>query len=197
MNSPPEIRLVLAGLMLVRIAWIAAFLVAVLIIVSELVSGTDRRDPSQQLPGFAFTDGGDSSQQLPEFALFDPAASVVGGGAALQGHRSQRAKEQPPGESVSSPGLPHRSGSQPKDAVWGAPEVTPRPNPPQAPSVTQPKRPQAPSVTRPEPPQAPSVTPVSSQPPVSVSVSAPVKTSVTVTNNSVGVTVANQSVGLP
>jgi hypothetical protein len=210
LKSASEVRL--AGLLIVRTTWITAILVCVLAILSGFLSGTDGRDSSQRLPGFAFTDGGDSSWRLPEFALFEPAAPVVGGGmtktAAPQDDRAQRAKEQAPGDSYSNSGVPHRSGSQPKDAGGRVPVVTPRPKPPQAPSetnpeplqtlsvtrpkppqapsVTLPNPPQAPSVTLPNPPQAPSVTPVPSQPPVSVTVSAPVQTPVTVANNSVG-----------
>jgi hypothetical protein len=199
----------LAGLVTVRITWIVAILVLVLAILSGLLSGTAGHDPSLQLPGFGSTDGGDSSRQLSEFALFDPTAPVVGGEmtktAAPQADRSQRAKEAALGDSHSGSGAPHRSGSQPKDAGGRVPVVTPRPNPPQTPSATAAELPQAPSVTRPSPPeipivtaaelpQAPSVTrpsppqapPVSSQPPASGSVSAPVQTPATVANNSVG-----------
>jgi hypothetical protein len=206
----------------VRITWITAILVSVLAILSGLLSGTDGRDSSRQLPGFAFADGGDSSLQLPEFALFDPVAPVASAGktktAAPQGDRRQWAKEQAPGDNHSSSGVSDRSGSQPKDAAGRAPVVTPRPKPqpassetqarlPQASSVTLPKppqapsvappapsvtpqapsvTPQAPSVALPKPPQAPSVTLASSQPPASVSASAPVQATVTVANNSVG-----------
>jgi hypothetical protein len=202
-KSASELRL--AGLVTVRITWITAILVSVLAILSGLLSGTDGRDSSQQLPGFAFTDGGDPSQQfLDEFALFDPAASVVGGGktktAAPEDERSQRAKEEAAGDSRPSSGVPHRSGSQPKDVGGRAPVVTPQPNPPQAPSVTDPEPPQAISVTDPEPPQAPSVTPAPSQPPVSVSVPAPSQPPISVSVSApvqTAVTVADNSVGLP
>jgi hypothetical protein len=219
----------LAGVVIVRITWITAILVSVLAILGGLLSGTDGRDSSQPLPGFAFTDGGGSPEQSPAFALFEPAASVVGGGqaktAAPQDDRSQRTKEQAPGDSYSSSDVPHRSGSQPKDAGGRALVVTPRPRPPQAPSetrprppqppsVTRPNLPQAPSVTRPTPPQTPSETPVSSQPPASVSVSAPATASVSVSAPApsatpvssqppvsapveTSVTVANNSAGLP
>jgi hypothetical protein len=210
-NSAPDIRL--AGLVAVRITWITAIVVSVLAILSGLLSGTDGRDSSQQLPGSAFADGGDTSQQLPEFALFDPAAALVGAGktkaAAPQDDRSQRAKEQASSDRHFDSSIPDRSGSQPqvKDPGGSGPVVTPRSNPPQAasvtrptssqtpsvsqpdlpqtPTVSQPDLPQAPSVALPDTPQAPLVTAVSSQPPVSVSESAPVETHVTVANNSV------------
>ncbi len=74
-----EVRL--AGLVAVRISWITAIVVCALAILIGLISGTDRGDSSQQLPGFAFSEGGDFSPQLPESALFDPAAAMVGAAA--------------------------------------------------------------------------------------------------------------------
>jgi cytoskeletal protein RodZ len=199
----------LAGLAVVRVTWITAILVSVLAILSGLLSGTDGRD---------------SSRQLPEFAMFDPAAPVVRGvetasavpqeDLSQRANRSQRAKQRAPGDSHSdshsSSGVPHLSGSQPEDAGGRSPVVRSQPNrpqapsesqpkPPQGPSETQPNRPQAPAVTQPDPPQAPSEPSVPSQPPVSVTVSAPVKTSVTVATAPVqaSVAVADNSVVLP
>jgi hypothetical protein len=128
----------------------AAFLVLVLIILVELFSGTD---------------GGDSSHQSPKVASAPPAAPVVGEQPQFffepQDDRSQRAKEQAPGDSHSSSGVPPRSAAQPGDAGGRAPEVTPRPKPP------------------PAPPEIPAP----SQPPVSESPSEPVQTTDTVANN--------------
>jgi hypothetical protein len=139
-----------AGLVIVRVAWMTAFLVAVLVILGELFSGTD---------------GGDSSQQLPEVASAPPA----GVEAQKKPQKTQRAKEQGPGDSHSSSGVPGGSADQPGDAAGTAPVVTPPPKPPQAP--------------RPKPPRAPPKSPVPTQPPVSESPSSPVQTTITVANN--------------
>jgi hypothetical protein len=149
-KSTSDLRL--AGLVAVRIAWITAFVVCALAILIGLFSGTDGGDSSLQLPGFGSTDGGDSSQLLPEFALFDPAAAMVGAEAQKKAQKTKTA-------------------AATEDAGGRAPVVTPRPTPPQAPSVARPEPPQALSVTTPEPPQAPSVT--TPEPPQAPSVTTP------------------------
>jgi DNA-binding SARP family transcriptional activator len=155
------------GLQIFRIAWVAALLVSVLVFLVGLFSGSD---------------GGDSSQQTSKVALAPPPAPVVGGeaqkkaqktkNAGPQDDRSQRAKEQAPGHSHSSSGVPRGSAAQPGDAGGGAPVVTPQPAP----------RPKPAPAPRPKPTPAPPQVPVSSQP-------APPEqdqTTVTVANNNTG-----------
>jgi hypothetical protein len=146
---------------IVRIAWITAILIPMLVILGELFSG------------------GDSSQQTPEVASTPPAAPDDGVEAQKEGQktksgapqddRSELAKEQAPGGSHSSSGVPPLSAAQPGDAGGRPPVVTPEPKPPRAP--------------RPKPPRAPPEVPVSSQPPVSESPSIPVEATDTVGNN--------------
>jgi hypothetical protein len=203
-RSPSEINL--AGLAATRIVWITAIGVCALSILSGLLSGTDGRNFSQQLPGFAFTDGGNSSQPFPDFADFASldlgAAPVSGdahgkapnteatGAAGPQADRGQRVSEQVTGDSHSRAGAPQPQGPGGKN-----PSSTSGPNRPQAPPVSSPKPPQAPTVTVnvPKPPQAPSVgvsvpeqpqapsgtsdpSPTQVLPQVSVNVSSPVQT---------------------
>jgi outer membrane biosynthesis protein TonB len=145
---------------IVRIAWITAILIPVLIVVSDLFSGSD---------------GGDSPQTLPDVASALPVGVEAPKKAqktkteAAQDDRSQRHHEQAPGGT--------RSAIQPGDAVEGVPVVTPGPKPPQAP---EPKPPQAPE---PKPPQTPPKIPAPSQPPVTESPPAPVQATITVANN--------------
>jgi hypothetical protein len=90
----------------------------------------------------------------------------------------------PKAPSVSPPKLPKApSVSPPK--LPKPPSVSP-PKLPQAPSVNPPKLPQAPSVNPPNLPKAASEIPVPSPPPVSLKVSAPVQTPITVPKISVG-----------
>jgi hypothetical protein len=131
------------GLVIFRMAGVAAIPVLVLVFLVGLFSGTD---------------GGDSSQQAPKVAFAPPAGPVVGGEAQKraqktktpgpQDNRNQRAREQAPG------------AGQPGDAGSVAPVVTPGPKPPQ---TSQPKPPQT---SQPKPPQAPP--PVSESPPAPV-----------------------------
>jgi hypothetical protein len=158
---------VATGLLIFRTAWVAAILVSVLVFLAGLFSGSD---------------GGDSSQQTPEVAFAPPPAPVVGGeaqkkaqktrNAGPQDDRSQRAKEQAPGDGHSSSGVPRGSAAQPGDAGGGTPVVTPQPAP--RPKPTPSPRP------KPTPPQ-PQV-PVSSQP----AAPEPVQTTEIVANNNTG-----------
>lgn len=155
------------GLLLFRIAWVAAILVSVLAFLVGMFSGAD---------------GGDPSQQGPKVAFAPPAAPVFAGEAqnkaqktktpGPQDDRNQRAREQAPGAGQYTSGVPRGSAAQPGDAGGGAPVVTPGPRPPQA---SQPKPPPA---SQPKPPPA--------SPPVSASPPAPVETPVTVANNNTG-----------
>jgi hypothetical protein len=152
--------------MIVRIAWITAILIPVLIILSALLSGTD---------------GGNSSQRSPEVASASPPASVAGPEAQKTAvppnDRIGQAKGQASGDNHSGSGAPRGSVAKPPDG--GAPAVTPRPTPPQ---TTRPKPPRTP---RPTPPQATGEIPAASEPPVSESPSATVPTTVTV-NDDIG-----------
>jgi hypothetical protein len=160
-------RGVATGVLIFRTAWVAAILVSVLVFLAGLFSGSD---------------GGDSSQQTPEVAFAPPPAPVVGGeaqkkaqktrNAGPQDDRSQRAKEQAPGDGHSSSGVPRGSAAQPGDAGGGTPVVTPQPAP--RPKPTPSPRP------KPTPPQ-PQV-PVSSQP----AAPEPVQTTEIVANNNTG-----------
>jgi hypothetical protein len=146
------------GLVAVRIAWIMALAVCGLAILIGLLTGTGSGDPSQQLPGFAFSAGPDSSQQSPQspgFTSLDPAAAMSG--AAAQKDRGRRAKEG--GDSHSGSGVPHRSGSQPEDTSGATPVVTPRPKPPKALGGDPAEAPQAPSVAPQKPPKPSEPTP--------------------------------------
>jgi hypothetical protein len=67
--------LIAAGLGLVRIAWITAFLVLVLVILGELLSGAD---------------GGVSSQQVPEAVSVAPATPVAAAGAQGKSRKTKR-----------------------------------------------------------------------------------------------------------
>jgi DNA-binding SARP family transcriptional activator len=144
------------GFLIFRIAWVTAILVSALVFLVGLFSGSD------------------SSQQTADVALAPPAAPGVGGEAQKKAQktktagprddRSQRAKEQAPGDSYSSSGVSRGSAAQPGDAGGGAPVVTPQPAP------------------RPKPTPTPPQVPVSSQP------ASPelVQTTVTVANNNTG-----------
>lgn len=215
-----EIRF--AGLAAVRITWITAIVVCLLAILIGLLSGTDSRNSSGQLPGFAFSDGGDPVQQSPESASLDPIAAlggVVDGKAqrtmagVAQGDRSQRADERAPGDTHSGTRVPGGSGSQPGNEGGQrgneggrGPSPTPRAKSPQPPSsnpskptpappVSTPKLPQAPvSPPKPAPqPSAPQPSVSASPSPPSVSVSAPAPVQVP----GVKVPDVNVTVGLP
>ena len=144
------------GLVAVRIAWIMALAVCGLAILIGLLTGTGTGDPSQRLPGFAFSAGPDSSHQSPGFTSLDPAAVTVG--AAAHEDRG-RAKERAPGDRHSGSGVPPRLGSQPEYTGGRTPVVTPRPKLPQAPGGDPAEAPQAPSVAPPKPPKPPEPTP--------------------------------------
>ena len=172
-----------AGLAAVRITWITAIVVCVLAILTGLLSGTDSRNSSGQLPGFAFSDGGGPWQQSPESAA--ALAGVVDGKAqrtltaAPQGDRSQRADVRAPGDTHSGARVPDGSGSQPGNEGGRGPSPTPGPKPPQ-PSSSNPTKPTpAPPVSPPklplEPvsPPKPAPQPFPSPPSVSVSQSPP------------------------
>jgi DNA-binding SARP family transcriptional activator len=151
------------GLLIFRTAGVAAILVSVLVFLGGLFSGSD---------------GSDSSEQAPEVAFAPPPAPVVGGeaqkaqktkNAGPEDDRSQRAKEQTPGDGHSSSGVPRGSAAQPGDAGGGAPVVTPQPAP----------RPKPTPSPRPKPTPAPQQIPVSSQP----APPEPVQTTVVANNN--------------
>jgi DNA-binding SARP family transcriptional activator len=153
------------GFLIFRIAWVAAILVSALVFLVGLFSGSD------------------SSQQKAEVALAPPATTGVGGEAqkktqktetaGRRADRRQRAKEQAPGDSHSSSGLPRGSAAQPGDAGGGSPAVTPQPAAPQPKPTPSP---------RPKPTPAPPQVPVSSQP----APSEPVQTTDIVANNNTG-----------
>jgi hypothetical protein len=211
-----EIRF--AGLAAVRITWITAIVVCVLAILTGLLSGTDSRNSSGQLPGFAFSDGGDPLQQSSEFASLDPVAALAGVvdgkaqrtqrtiTAASLGHRSQQADERAPGDTHSGARVPGGSGSQPGNQGGRGPSPTPGPKSPQPASsnppkptpaapLSPPKLPQAPvSPPKPAPQPSPALPSVSVSPsPTSVSANVPAPVQVPgVTVPSVTVTV-----GLP
>lgn len=165
-----------ASLAAVRISWITAFGVCVLVMLSALIFGSNGSDSSQQLPGFAFADRGDAPQLLPESVWLDqgPAVdtkTVDFRTAAPQAKGSQRAHEQAFGQSHSRGQVPNRTGSQQRDPGGGTSPGTNGSDPPEAPSVTPPDSSQRPSVTQADPPQAPSVSPEPSQATVEVSAS--------------------------
>ena len=140
---------VATGLLIFRIAWVTAILVSALVFLVGLFSGSD------------------SSRQTAEVALAPPAAPVVGGEAQKkaqktktagpQDDRSQRAKEQAPGDSHSSSGVPRGSAAQPGDAGGVAPVVTPQPAPRPKP---RPPPPQVPVPSQPAPPEPVQTTPI-------------------------------------
>lgn len=148
------------GLVIVRIAWLAAILVGLLVILAGLLTATDGGDPSNgsPAPGFAF------EAQAPESAE----------AAAPRDDRNQRVKAQIRGESRPSSGAPSEPAGQPGDTGGRAPVVTPQPTP-----TPQPKPTPAP---KPKPAPAPPQVPVSSQP----APTAPVQPTVTVANNNDG-----------
>jgi hypothetical protein len=151
------------GLVIVRIAWLAAILVGLLAILAGLHSaGGDSSGgspPAAVAPGFAF-----KAQEKTESAE----------AAAPRDDRNPRVKDQIPGESRSSSGGPSGSAGQPGDAGGREPVVTSQPRP-----TPQPKPTPAP---RPKPTPAPPQVPVSSQP----APLAPVQPPVTVANNNDG-----------
>jgi hypothetical protein len=199
-----------ASLAAVRITWITAFGVCLLVMLSAVIFGSNGSNSSQQLPGFAFADRGDAPQLLPESVWLDQAPAVYTKTvdfrtAAPRDKGSRRANEQAYGGSHSRGQVPDRTGSQQTgsqqgDPGGGTPPSTTRSDPPEAPSVTPPDSSQRPSVTQPDPPQAPSVDPEPSQATVEVSasqsevsasasresVSAQVKTPVSSTDVTVG-----------
>jgi hypothetical protein len=172
---------------------------------------SDGGDSSQQPPEFASFEpaaaifGAENQQNAQRTKI-----------GAAQENRSVRTNEGAPGEGHFRSGVPRGSGSHPEGADRRKPVVTSSPKPPQAPSakppqapsvkppklppapsvkppklppapsVKPPKLPPAPSVTPPELPKAASEIPVPSPPPVSLKVSAPVQTPVTVPKISVG-----------
>jgi hypothetical protein len=160
-----EVRL--AGLVAVRVAWMAAIVVCALAILIGLFTGTDGADSSQQLPGFAFSR--DSSHQVAESGSLDPAAPTVRP-AVQDGRRglakTGKDKHAGPRDGHSAFGVPPRSGSQPEDTGAGTRVVTRRPKPPQAPEDYPAGAPQAPAVTPPKPlePPTPPGTPAVTQP---------------------------------
>jgi DNA-binding SARP family transcriptional activator len=155
------------GFQIFRIAFVSAIVVSALVFLVGLFSG------------------GDASQQSVEVARAPPAAPNVGVEAlreaqktkapGAQDNRSQRAKDQAPGDSHSSSGVQHESAAQPWDSGGDEPVVTPQPG------AHQP-RPEPKPSPRPKPTPSPTPVPVSSQP----APEEPVETPVTVANNNTG-----------
>jgi outer membrane biosynthesis protein TonB len=153
--------------MMVRIAWITAILLCLLVILLGLLAASD---------------GGESSKGSPE-AAFGPGFAFKGQEkaqsveiAAPRGDRNHRARSQIPGESRPSTAAPSGSVGQTGEAGGSAPAATPEPKPAPAP---EPKPTPAP---QPKPAPAPARVPVSSQP----ASPEPVQPSVTVANNNDG-----------
>jgi DNA-binding SARP family transcriptional activator len=149
-----------SGYLIFRIGWVTAIVIAALVFLVGLFSGSD------------------SSRQTAEVASAPPPAPVVGETegkaqktktAGPQNDRSPRAKEQRLVDSHSSSGIPRDSATEPVDAVEGAPVVPPQPSP-------QPKPTPSP---QPKPTPSPPQVPASSQP----APSEPVQTPVIVANN--------------
>jgi outer membrane biosynthesis protein TonB len=148
---------------MVRIAWMTAILMGLLVILLGLLSATD---------------GGDSSKRSP-LAAFGPGFAFEAQGkvpseeiAAPRGDRNQQAIGGIPGESRLGTGAPSGSAGQTGEVGGSAPAATPEPNPAPAPEPKPTPSPQ------PKPAPAPQV-PVSSQP----APPEPVQPPVTVANN--------------
>ena len=149
---------------MVRIAWITAILLGLLVILLGLLRATDGGDSSKGSPLAAFGPGFAFEAQGKV-----PSAEI----AAPRGDRNQQATGRIPGESRSGTGAPSGSAGQTGEAGGSAPAATPEPQPAPAP---EPKPTPAP---RPKPAPAPQQVPVSSQP----APPEPVQTPVTVANN--------------
>ena len=134
-----------SGLLMVRIAWLAAILGGVLAVLVGLLSGTDG-GPSEGSPPAAFAPGFTFEGQ-------EKAGSTKT--AAAREDRNQAAEHRIPAESRPSSGAPSESAGQQVDVGGAAPTVTPRPEPEPAPQP------------RPAPKPQPTPTPAPSQPPVS------------------------------
>jgi hypothetical protein len=152
------------GLVIVRIAWLAAILVGVLAILLGWLSGGGGNPSGEQAasaPGFAF-----EAQQKTESAE----------AAAPRDDRNQRAKGQILVGSRPGSDAPSGSAGPPDDTGGGAPVVTRQPTPTPSP---KPKPTPAP---QPKPTPAPPQVPVSSQP----APPEPVQPPVIVANNNDG-----------
>lgn len=158
MKGTSEVRL--AGLVVVRIAWITTIVVCGLVILIGLLTGTGGGDATRQLPGFAFSHDRDYSHQSSDFQspeLASLAPSAVLADAVRQKDRNRRATKSVPEESHYMPGVPTRTKSQPENTGGRTPVVTPRPKPPRTPGSDPPEPPQAPSVVPPKLPKPPPV----------------------------------------
>lgn len=152
------------GLVVVRIAWITAIVLGLVVIVVGLLAATDGGDSSKGSPQAAFGPGFDFEAQ-------EKAQSVEI--AAPRGDPNRRARGQIPGESRPGSGGPSGSAGQTGEGGESAPAATPEPKPAPAP---EPKPAPAP---RPKPAPSPPQVPVSSQP----APPEPVQSPVTVANN--------------
>ena len=149
---------------MVRIAWITAILLGLLVILLGLLAATDGGDSSKGPPQAAFG---------PGFAFKAQEEAQSAEIAAPPGDRNQQARGQIPGESHPGTGAPSGSAGQTGEAGGSAPAATPEPKPAPTP---EPKPAPAP---RPKPAPPPPPVPVSSQP----APPEPVQPPVTVANN--------------
>ena len=155
--------------MMVRIAWITAILMCLLVILLGLLAATDGGDSSKGSPQAAFGPGfAFEAQEKP------PSVEI----AAPRGDRNQQARGQISGESRPGTGAPGGSAVQTGEAGGTAPAVTPQPKPTPAPRPKPTPAPQPKPAPAPAPPQVP----VSSQP----APPEPVQPPVTVANNNDG-----------
>ena len=146
---------------MVRIAWITAILLGILV---ALLAATDGGDSSKGSPLAAFG---------PGFAFEAPEKAQSAEIAAPRRDPNQQARGQISGESRPGTGALSGSAGQTGEAGGPAPAAAPEPKPAPAP---EPKPTPAP---RPKPAPAPQRVPVSSQP----APPGPVQTPVTVANN--------------
>ena len=146
---------------MVRIAWITAILLGLLVILLGLLAATDCGESSKESPQAAFG---------PGFAFEAQGKAQSVEIAPPRGDRHHRARGQIPGESRPGTGAPGSAGET-GEAGGSAPAATPEPKPAPAPEPKPAPAPQA------KPAPAPTQVPVSSQPPE------PVQPSVTVANN--------------
>jgi hypothetical protein len=155
--------------MMVRIAWITAILLCLLVILLGLLAATDGGESSKGSPQAAFG---------PGFAFEGQEKAKSVEIAAPQGDRNHRARGQIPGESRPGTAAPLGSAGQTGEAGGTAPAVTPQPKPAPAPRPKPTPTPAPP----PKPAPAPQQVPVSSQP----APTEPVQPPVTVANNNDG-----------
>jgi hypothetical protein len=192
---------IVSGLVIVEIAWIAAILLPLLIILGEFFFGTNADDSSvdadaQRKAGlvivriawitailvptllilselFSGSDGGDSSQPFPDVA----SALPVGLENSNQTPKTGTAQDDRGQQANEQAPGDSRLAVQPGDAGERVPVITPGPESPQAPA------PQPSPAPRPKPSPEPPPSPAPSQPPAAGLPAAPVQTTVTIANN--------------